>query len=626
MDYRATATEIVKLVGGEGNVTHFEHCSTRLRFTLADQGKADVEGLKKVKGVLGVAVGAQCQVIIGNNVVEVYDEILKIANFGGGGAKEEVPAQKQKWTAVFMDFLIGVFQPVVPAMAGGGVLKSMLSLFVMIGIMDKSGSAYAIFNNIGDAALYFLPLLVAVSAARKLKCNQMVALAAVGALLLPSTGSLLTAEGGTYFLGIKLQNIAYSYQIFPALLTVLWLSVLEKFFTKISPKPIRIFFVPMMCFAIAVPSTLLLLGPLGYNIGSLLTTVILALYGKLGFVALGLFAMVLPFCIATGMHKAFIPYALATYSELGCELLYMPASLAHNIAESGACFGVFFKTKDKDLRATALSAGISALFGITEPALYGVTLQHKKALTGVICGGGIAGLAIGLMSVKGYAIVGPGLASMAMFIDPNGVDNMNIIYAFVGFAIAFIGAMAATMILFKDEKPGNNDAGKDTSDAKESAQEEVKDMTLVSPMSGEVIPLEKVNDPVFAGKVIGDGLAVIPSEGVLRAPADGKICMVADSKHAVGMALTSGAEILIHVGLDTVKLEGKYYDVKVAVGDTVKAGQVLLTFDMDKMKAEGFDLTTPVLLSNGDRFEVSPIAEGAVKQGDAFYMAVMKNN
>lgn len=624
MDYKKTAAEIVKLVGGEGNVNHFEHCSTRLRFTLADQGKADVEALKKVPGVMGVVMSAQCQVIIGNNVVEVYDEILKIANFGGGSAPA-APAQKQKFSAVFMDFLIGVFQPVVPAMAGGGVLKSMLSLFVMIGIMDKGGSAYAVFNNIGDAALYFLPLLVAVSAARKLKCNQMVALSAVSALLLPSISGLLTAEGGTLLFGIKLQNIAYAYQVFPALLSVLWLSVLEKFFTKISPKPIRIFFVPMMCLAITVPTTLLLLGPLGYNIGTLLTAVILALYNKLGFLALGIFAMVLPFCIATGMHKAFIPYALSSLSTLGCELLYLPASLAHNIAESGACFGVFFKTKDKDLRATALSSGISALFGITEPALYSVTLQHKRVLTGVMAGGCVSGLVMGLLAVKGYTPVGPGLASMAMFIDPNGVETSNITYAFIGFAIAFLGALAATFVLFKDETPAAEAAGPaETKAAEQAPAVEVKDVTLVSPATGTAIPMEQVNDPVFAGKIIGDGLAVVPSEGVLHAPADGKICMIADSKHAIGMTLDNGAEILMHVGLDTVKLEGKYYDTKVKAGDHVKAGQVLLTFDLEKMKAEGFDLTTPVILSNGDRFDVSPVASGAVKAGDSLYMAAMK--
>lgn len=617
MDYRKTAAEIVRLVGGEANVSHFEHCSTRLRFSLADPGKADVEGLKAVPGVLGVAMGVQCQVIIGNNVVEVYDEILKMADFGTGKQAQK-PAQKQGFGAVAMDFVIGVFQPVVPAIAGGGVLKAMLSLLVMIGILDKTGVAYSVFNNIGDAALYFLPLLVAVSAAKKLKCNQMVALAAVGALLLPGISTLLTAEGGTVFWGFKLQNIAYSYQIFPALLTVFWLAAVEKFFNKVTPKPIRIFFVPMMCFVIVLPTTLLLLGPLGYNIGRLLTAVILALHSKLGFVALGVLAMVLPFCIATGMHKAFIPYAISTYSAMGFEVLYLPASLAHNIAESGACFGVALRTKDRDLRATALSAGISALFGITEPALYGVTLQNKRVLMGVVTGSGIAGLLIGLFGVKGYAVVGPGLASMAMFVDPNGLENMNIIYAFVGFAVAFLVALVMAAVLFRETETKTEEGAGQTPDG------DIKDVVLGSPLTGNVISLEQVRDDVFAGKVLGDGLAVVPQEGKLYAPADGTVCMLADTKHAVGMALDNGSEILMHVGLDTVKLEGKHFEANVKLGDCVKKGDVLLTFDLKKMQQEGYDLTTPVILSNGDRFGVSPVAFGAVRHGDKLFAAVMK--
>ena len=224
-----------------------------------------------------------------------------------------------------------------------------------------------------------------------------------------------------------------------------------------TPKPIRIFFVPMMCFVIVVPTTLLLLGPLGFNIGTLMTSAILALHSKLGFVAVGVLAMALPFCIAVGMHKAFIPYAISTYSAMGYEILYMPASLAHNIAESGACFGVVFRTKDKELRSTAISAGISALFGITEPALYGVTLQNKKVLFGVLTGSGIAGLAIGLFAVKAFALVGPGLASMAMYADPD--NSMNIVYAFAGLVIAFAISMIATLIFFKDIERKDGDAG-----------------------------------------------------------------------------------------------------------------------------------------------------------------------
>ena len=613
MDYKKTASEVLKNIGGEENVSHFEHCSTRLRFTLKDSSKANVEALKNIKGVLGVVMTAQCQVIIGNNVVEVYDEILKIASFTTGNSTKDDSGKDQKFGEKVMDFITGVFQPVVPAIAGAGVLKSLLSLFVLIGILDNTSSTYTVFNNIGDSALYFIPLLVANSAAKKLKCNQMVAISLVGTLLLQNISALLTAEGGSQLFGFTLENISYAYQIFPALLSVFLLAYVEKFFNKITPKPIRIFFVPMMCFAIVVPCTLLILGPLGYNIGTVLTNIILFIYDKVGFIAIGLFAMVLPFCIATGMHKAFLPYALSTYASLGYEAIYLAASLAHNISESGACFAIALRTKDTDTRSTAISAGISALFGITEPALYGVTLQNKKALKGVMAGSGVAGLFVGFVALKAFTVVGPGLASMSMFIDPD--NGRNIVYAFVGFGIAFAVSLVVTMVLYKEEKEVINEV----EDAKEI---QLKDMALVSPLEGEVINIEDVKDSVFAGKILGDGLAIIPSEGVLRSPANGKVSMIADTKHSIGLTLDNGAEILMHVGLDTVKLDGNHFDVKVSSGQKIKAGDVLLTFDLDKIKSEGYDLTTPIIVVNGDKYSIEDRKAGKIKTDEKLFNAV----
>ncbi|WP_043166501.1 beta-glucoside-specific PTS transporter subunit IIABC [Bifidobacterium callitrichos] len=643
MDYRKTASAVVELVGGTGNVQQLEHCSTRLRFTLKDQSKADPEALKQVPGVLGVAMGGQFQVIIGNDVVEVYDEIMKMPGIGSDSPSNAAAAPADAKPGRFnmkragraaLDFFIAVFQPLVPAIAGGGVLKALLSLFSMLGWMDSKSSVYTIFLAIGDAPLYFLPLLVAATAAKRLKINQLVAISAVSALMIPNITAALSAEGGTKLFGFTLQNITYAYQVFPALLSVLFLYFVERLFNKYTPKAIRIFFVPMMCFVIVVPVTLLLLGPLGYNAGTLLTAFILAVYSKLGFIAVALLAMVLPFCIAIGMHKAFIPYALAALAQAGSELLYMPASLAHNISESGACFAVFLRTKDQNLKATALSAAISALFGITEPALYGVTLQHKRAMTGVVAGSGIAGLTIGLLGVQAFTAVGPGLASMPMFIDPNGKLTNNLTYAFIGFAVAILASFLITLILFKD--PAKTSVAATVSAGAPSAAStpaptatvmpasDVVDVQLASPMDGTVIPLDKVADDVFAGKVLGDGLAVTPITGELRAPAAGTVCMVPDSRHAIGLALDNGAEILMHVGLDTVKLQGAHFTTNVKVGDRVNAGDLLLTFDRDAITKAGYDLTTPIVVANGGRYAVTGTHEGPVKTGDALYTVITK--
>lgn len=386
MDYKQTAAEVLKYVGGKENIAHFEHCSTRLRFSLVDNTKADVKRLERVPGVIAVKMTGQCQVVIGNEVIEVYDAVNQLlgnlpgSNAGAEGAQASAASakEKKKIGAIILDFIVGVFQPLIPAIAGAGMLKSLLLLLGLMNVMDSNGHTYKIMMQIGDAALYFLPLLVAVTTANKLKVNSLVALAAVGALLLPNMTAML-GEGAQLF-GLQLKSIAYAYQVFPAILTVLLYAQLEKWFTRISPKVIRVFFVPMMSLMITVPISLLILGPLGYTLGEGFTSVILTLFDKVGWIAVALLAAVLPLMVSVGMHKALIPYALSAMGSAGKEVLYMPASLAHNISESGACFAVAVRTKDRALRATAISAGISALFGITEPALYGVTLQNKKCL------------------------------------------------------------------------------------------------------------------------------------------------------------------------------------------------------------------------------------------------------
>lgn len=456
MNYKETAASIIKYVGGWENVSHLEHCSTRLRFTLFDMSKANLDELKKTKGVLGIVTTAQLQIIIGNSVVEAYDEVMKLKDNASESSKEisnddnkkEVKKEKLKLGAFILDFIVGVFQPLIPPMAGAGVFKSILLLIAMTGILDKDSNTYTIFVFVSDAVFFFLPILVADSVASKLKVNKLVAISCVSVLLFPQLTTMIN-EGASLF-SIKISPIQYSSQVFPAILCVVFYSFIEKLFTKISPKPIRIFFVPMMSLAITSAVTLLILGPIGYFFGKIFTACILFIYNTIGFIALGILAAFLPFMVATGMHKALIPYALSSYSQLGMETLYLPASLAHNISEGAACFGVALRTKNQELKSTAISAGISAIFGITEPALYGVNLQHKRALLSVIIGSVVGGIVVGVLHLKAFAVVGPGLASLPMFIDPN--NHSNIIYAIIGLIVSFLTAFISALILWKDEK------------------------------------------------------------------------------------------------------------------------------------------------------------------------------
>lgn len=606
MNVKETATAIVELIGGKENIAHLEHCSTRLRFTLKDNSLVQKDALEKVDGVIGVRQNVQCQVIIGNDVVEVYDEVMNVLGHeltADGGSEGK---QKQSWGAVLLDFIISIFQPLIPAVAGGGVLKSLLLLASVTGLMDNTSQTYQILNLIGGAPLYFLPILVAITTANKLKVNQLVAVSAVGALILPELTTLLT--DGAAFMGFGLQNIAYASQVFPAILTVLFYAQIEKLFTRISPKPIRIFFVPMMSLVITVPVALLILGPLGFEVGTIFSAVIIWLYAHLGWVATGILAAVLPLMVVTGMHKAMIPYAVSSMSEMGAELLYLPASLAHNIAEAGACFAVSVRTKDQKLRSTAVSAGISALFGITEPALYGVTILHKRVLYGVMASSLVGGAVAGLFAIKAFALVGPGLASITMFVDE--ANPMNLVWALVTLGVSFAVSFVLVLFLFKDKVVENKTTVADT-----------KAEVLSKPVDGQVVALSEVNDEVFSSGMIGEGFGIIPTSGELIAPEDGEITMLFETNHAIGLKTRNGAELLFHIGLDTVQLEGKHFTPYVKAGDQVKQGQPLIQFDLDAIKAAGFDPIVICVVTNQENFTVKTI-ESTDEQSDQGVLSI----
>lgn len=606
MNVKETATAIVELIGGKENIAHLEHCSTRLRFTLKDNSLVQKDALEKVDGVIGVRQNVQCQVIIGNDVVEVYDEVMNVLGHeltADGGSEGK---QKQSWGAVLLDFIISIFQPLIPAVAGGGVLKSLLLLASVTGLMDNTSQTYQILNLIGGAPLYFLPILVAITTANKLKVNQLVAVSAVGALILPELTTLLT--DGAAFMGFGLQNIAYASQVFPAILTVLFYAQIEKLFTRISPKPIRIFFVPMMSLVITVPVALLILGPLGFEVGTIFSAAIIWLYAHLGWVATGILAAVLPLMVVTGMHKAMIPYAVSSMSEMGAELLYLPASLAHNIAEAGACFAVSVRTKDQKLRSTAVSAGISALFGITEPALYGVTILHKRVLYGVMASSLVGGAVAGLFAIKAFALVGPGLASITMFVDE--ANPMNLVWAMVTLGVSFAVSFVLVLFLFKDKVVENKTTVADP-----------KAEVLSKPVDGQVVALSEVNDEVFSSGMIGEGFGIIPTSGELIAPEDGEITMLFETNHAIGLKTRNGAELLFHIGLDTVQLEGKHFTPYVKAEDQVKQGQPLIQFDLDAIKAAGFDPIVICVVTNQENFMVKTI-ESTDEQSDQGVLSI----
>ena len=604
MEVQKLAQDILNLVGGSLNVVQLEHCSTRLRFNLVDDNKAKLEEIKKLPGVLGVIQNVQTQIIIGNAVVDVYNEIMKKLD---GSTVTQSNDKKQSIGKVILDYLVSIFQPLIPAIAGGGILKSFLMLIALLGFIDNEGQTYKILLYIGDAPLRFLPLLVAVTTARKLKSNQLVSLATVAALLTPDLTTMLT-EGAKLF-GFSIANINYAYQVFPAILAVFTYSYLEKFFTKIIPAVVCNFFVPMFSMLITVPLTLFVLGPLGFTFGQGFASVIMFMFSKFGWIAVAILATFLPFMVVTGMHKAMIPYVITALGQSGKEIIYNAASLAHNISESGANFAVAIRTKNKELRSTALSSGISALFGITEPALYGVTILHRRVLYGVMVGAFIGGASLGLMAVEAYVAVGPGLATLSMFISetlPNNLRN-----AVIGLIISFLVSFVATFILWKEPV-----VAKEVSDERKKYVDDGATKTFETPVEGTIVPLESVNDDVFAGKLLGDGVAIDPAKGELYAPVDAEIKMVYKTKHALGLQTRDGIEILIHIGINTVNLEGKFFDVLVKEGQKVKCGELLAIFDVEAIIGAGFDPTTMILFTKPSNLSFTVTEKQNVKKFD----------
>ncbi len=613
------ARDIIAGVGGDENIATLQHCSTRLRFTLADDSRVDRARLEALPGVLGVVVGPQTQVVVGAKVADVYRAVERERSPKDVVAKRQ-PLTLKRAGSVFMEFVVGVFTPIIPAIAGAGVFKSLLIAAVALGWVAKDNPTYLTLVAIPDAVFYFLPLLVTFTAARRLGVNIPLALGIVGLLVFPGFSTLVT--NGTSVFGVAVPAVSYGAQVFPPILTVLLLWAVEHWVTKITPAPIRVFFVPLVCIIVVAPAMIFLLGPLGFWLGSLLTGGMLWLHGTLGWVAVALLAGVLPFVISVGMHKAFIPPTVATIAETGRESFYNVSSLAHNISESGSSFAVAFRTKNPTLRATAISAGVSALFGITEPALYGVTLQNRRALIAVITGAVTAGAYLGITNVVSFVAVGPGLASISMFVDAE--NPWNLVNALVGAGIAWAVSFTVCFVLWRDSASTTLRVLGENADV--AAEASVQDpaavrattgasVQLQAPLTGQLIPLSQVDDAVFASAALGEGVAIVPTDGRVLAPVSGEIVSLLPSRHAIGLRTDEGVEVLVHVGIDTVKLAGTHFEAHAGQGDRVAAGDLLVTVDLDAVRAAGYDITTPVVVLNSEAWEVAPSANGSVEAG-----------
>lgn len=599
---RQIAEAVVKAVGGTANITSVTHCMTRLRFVLKDKSIPNKKEVEKIPGVMGVNIaGGQYQVIIGNSVGNVYKEVVAVTGISdtavGGDAAEHI--EKVNPIVAALDFIAGCMTPLFTAIIAGGLVKVLLVIFgpTLLNVMQTTSDTYILMNALGDAPFYFLPVLVAFTASRKLNCNSYLSVMVASVLIYPDVITLLAGDSATHLFGvIPVVHGSYSSSIIPAMLSTLLLKYVEKLVDRITPEWSKSFLKPLLIVIIVTPITLCAIAPLGLIIGNGLQSVINGIYGFAPWLAMMLFAGFMPFIVMTGMHWAFVPASMLGISGVGYDLMLLPAMLCSNTAQAGATFGAAFKTKDKEMKKMAFPAAVSALLaGVTEPAMYGVTLKLKKPMVAACISGGIGGLIVGILQVKSYAFVTPSMTSLVQFISPDG--GKNFLYAVIIFAVTLVLSFVLSFILTKGE--AEEEAAEET-ELQKSAAVLTGKVEIEAPVKGKVIPLTEVKDNTFATGILGEGFAIVPSEGKVYAPFDGVCENLFDTLHAIGITSDNGIEMLIHVGLETVALKGEPFKAHTGNGEHFKKGALLLEFDIDAIQKAGCEIQTPVIITNAE--------------------------
>lgn len=642
LDYVATSTKIADAVGGVDNIASASHCMTRLRLVLKDEGKANDDAVKAIKGVKSVIKqGGQYQVVIGNEVSNLFKEFKKLGNFSEDGGEAPKKVEGNIVQRLF-GFISGCLTPMLPAMLGTGMVKVLLTLLTTLNLMSSTGPTYQILYGMADSFFFFLPVLLGWSIAKKTGHSIPLYMVIGAALVYPNLITMLggTMEGITYgtFLGQQCTYLfgflpvvcaSYSSSVLPMLLMTPIMGWVEDFADRVSPNVVKAFLKPMIFLLICTPVVFVVLGPLGAILGSLLAAGMSALYTAVPWLTVGILSAAMPFIVMTGMHYALIPLCINNMATLGYDVVVITTMFCSNLCQGGASLGVSLKSKDTETKSEGLACAISAVVaGVTEPAMYGINMRYIKPMIAAVAGAGVSGLLAGISGVRGYTMGGsPSILTLINFIntDPT-VSNpfhgviWGAICAVIGLAISII----LSFVLFKDDTVPAAETGKIDAAHAALAGEEASapaktaaPVAIASPLNGEVVPLKEVPDEVFATGVLGEGVAILPSDGKVYAPCDGAITQTMDSRHAIGIVADSGVEILIHVGLDTVELGGAPFTYHVKEGQEVKKGDLLLTADLSAITKAGKKLFTPVVVTNSDDYvSIEPVTAQKIKAGD----------
>ena len=597
MDYEKIAQQILQLVGNKQNIISVNHCFTRLRFQLKDNNKANREKLLQTEGVISVVESSgQYQVVLGNKVTKIYDALLPLIG--------EINSIKQEQPKVSIGIKIlnafaAIFTPIIPAIAASGMLKGILAIAVIIGNYYstdiKSYNTYIILHAASDAVFYFMPIILGYTAAKVFKAHEFISMIIGATLCYPSMVSLMTSKSEVTFFAIELTKANYTSSVIPIIIAVFILSYIQRFLEKIIPEVLKIIMVPTFSLLIMIPATLLIFGPIGIYIGEFINWIYYYIMGVSPILLGAFIGGVWCILVIFGAHRAIVPIGINDVAQTGRQNLLAFAGAA-NFAQAGAAFGVFFKTKNKNLKTVAASATVTALFGITEPAIYGANLRLKRPMICAVICGAIAGGLMGWGGSYGNAFANQGVLTIPVYAE---AGTKAFLCYLIGIGFAFFGSCIMTMIVGFNDIP-NEEASKTVETT--SSTQLTSDTAIVSPVAGEVIALDQVKDEAFASGAMGKGIAVYPRVGEIVAPEDCTVTALYPTLHAMGIKLDNGIELLIHIGIDTVNLQGKYFQSYVHAGQHITKGTKLVSFDIDKIKQQ-FDLTTSIIVVNSEQYK-----------------------
>ncbi|MCT6888599.1 MAG: beta-glucoside-specific PTS transporter subunit IIABC [Lactobacillus sp.] len=602
MEDKELAQKILVLVGTKANISSATHCVTRLRITIKQMDKVKKDEIENLPGVLGVnTVGQQFQVILGNRVTSVYNAFS--SELGEVKANSDSSDDKGNLVSRFLDFLSAIFVPIIPAIIGAGLLKGILILLNFYKIVSPTGETYQLLNIFSDSAFYFLPILLAVSSAEKFQVNKFVAAAIAGILVHPNLIALMANGHTPKLFGIPFTSASYSSSVLPIILGVWLMHYVEKLLYKYIPKMLQTVLVPLLTLLIVAPILLAVLGPIGTIVGNAIGQGFVVLYRKTGVVAGALLGAAYPFLVLLGMHVGFTPIMVQSIAKYGVDYV-MGVAVSSNSAQAGATTAVYFKTKNKEFKEIAGSSALNAVIGVTEPALFGVTSKLKKPLIAVSLGGAVGGAIAGFFKVTATGMGTGPIAGIPLFF------GKTFIFFVIASIVSFVTGFVMTWIIGFDDIPEKKPATETSNIQEQSPHGEI----VYSPVNGKATSLTEVKDNVFSTGMVGKGIAVDSNDGKIYAPFDGTVVCLFETKHAIGLKSTSGCEILIHIGLDTVELKGKYFEQFVKQGDLVKKGQLLLQFDKEKIQSAGYDTIISIVITNsGDYASVNPLVSGTVQ-------------